>query len=347
MPLAKPMLPLVAAFLVAPAHAHNGDETVCIGSRPHLVSYDIEGDSLETVRNAAIAVRPAPQELNAYCSGESPFGEKSFCVGANVDATCAKAARSLRLREPFQCSDCFAGLATDFFYNLNISDFRLQTVEVGLKNSHLRAEAVVRAALPVSEAVRGNVSLIYQLASISFKVAGIIPVDIVISMPTVLEYALSFSGAVDTDAGVELDVNLGEHFLKWTKGQGFHRASTQPNLSLEPVLDVDVPAMAKLDLQLKMGLHVSIDEVLSYRMDLNSSMPVEVGLEQSHSHICARGDVELPVDHEADLHFTLLGKNSEIAHWGPKELFRFQRDFQKCLPLSRQGASWATDVVVV
>jgi hypothetical protein len=319
---------------------------LCIGSRPHRLTYNIDGGAtLDSIRNAGVHLRPAKESeaANGLCSS----GSKSFCIGANVDSTCTEAAKSIPLRAPFDCHECFVGLSTDVLYSLNVSEFRLEAVEFGLKDSHLRAEAEVRASASAAKTVSGGITLVSnRTASISFTVANLIPVNIEVAMPTSLDYWLGVSGAIEAVAGAKLDLTLGDHFVKYTHGQGFHRVSTEPHVNVTPVLkhSAGLPS-AGLRLELKTGINVTIDKVLTYFMHMNSILPVEVYPEKSDSEVCARGDVTFPVDHGADLHFTLLGKNYEIAQFGPEELFRYHKALSKCENLTAPAAA-AQELIV-
>merc|ERR1712232_1244586 len=112
----------------------------------------------------------------------------------------------------------------DLFYSLEIKRFDLEQVEVGLQNSHLRGAAEVHGHADKAVALPpGKVTLISDKTQFkaNFKVGGVIPVDISVSVPTTFNYRVFLKGAIDATVGADMDVNLGNHYVKYQKGSGF------------------------------------------------------------------------------------------------------------------------------
>jgi hypothetical protein len=322
--------------LLLGASARTGTQTQCIGDRAHTVSYSFQGETLETVTDAKISVRPEPA-INGYCAG--PSGDQAFCIGANTE-DCSTAASVLPVNDMFDCENCFAGATTDLFYDLEIGLLgNLKKVELGLQDTHIRGSLELRghadAAVPLAS---GSIPLVDPSKSIkiSFTVAGIIPVDIEISMPTSLDYDLDVHGALDATAGADLDFNLGDHFVSWTKADGWEVHNTSASVQVAPVLTLNgAGAAAGLGLSLRNSLQVELHKVMWYHLNTNPALPTTLGADVGSMQACLNSDVDVAINHEADLHFTLLGKEIELAHFGPEDLFGYHKDqlLHKCVDL--------------
>lgn len=324
----------LSSALMAVAQGLSGKETHCIGPRSHVAEYDFDGDTLEDLQNAMLSVRPTPESdhLCQHTIGADPHGDKALCIGANVDSSCAKAAKDEPLNRYFDCKDCYAGATTDLFYSINMSQSRLQAVKVGFQRTHLRGAVEVHGVVSGSaEPLKGSLQLINSTVKISFKVAKVFPVDITVGMPTVLDYSLSVDGSIDAVAGADLDIDLGDHYLQWTKEHGFGVVNTTASVKVTPVLDTSAQAKAAFEVGLKASAQIDIDRVLWYHLNLASSLPVEV--EAQKPQVCAKVGADFTAGHEADLHFTRFGKSHEIAHFGPKTIYHYHSGnlLEKCL----------------
>jgi len=333
---------LVAASFLASASAKTGSDSICFGPRAHLIKYDFVGESLEEIENATISIEP-DESSNLLCA-MAPHGDKAMCVGANVDPTCSTAAKDIPLynKEPavVDCPNCFAGLTTDLFYTLSVKLFKLEQVEVGLRNSHLRGGAEVHGH--VAKAVtlpEKKITLISDKHKFkaSFKVAKIIPVDIEVSVPTTFNWNVGFKGSVDATLGADLDINLGDHYVKYEKHHGFSTVNDKPSYTFTPKLNVDVEAEADISLALDSHVAVSVDKVISYDVYMKPTMPLVVDLENQDKNVCIAGSADFDLSHEADVHFKLFGKNHDVYHYGPKEIFHWHKDdlFKKCIDIPK------------
>lgn len=317
----------------------SGQETKCIGPRAHTVTYDIQGgDTLETVTDADISIEPEPA-MNDYCSG-GPSGDKAYCFGANTDETCHHEKDDIRINDNFDCKSCFGGVTTDLYYKLKTRFLSLKSVEVGLQNTHVTGALQVHAHKDAAvDVTTGSISLLdkSRTAGVSFHVAGIIPVDIKVSLPTQLEYSLGIEGHLDATAGANLDIDLGNHFISWDKTDGFVVHNTNATVDLTPVLNLDTAAAgANIGMTLRSSMQVDIDKVMWYHVDMAPAVPSKVTFTENvgdKSSLCLSGDLDFPMSHEADLHFTLFRKEHSLYHFGPKDLMHLHKDqaFNKCI----------------
>jgi len=336
-----------ALSLLATAAAKEGTEQICLGPRSHVITYNFTGHSLDEIEDATISVQP-DLASNDLCA-PSPYGDKTMCVGANVDETCRAAAKDIPLwtgsfSQSVDCPSCFAGLTTDLYYKLNIKHFELKEVEVGLQNSHLRAAAEVHGHTDKAVTLpSGKVTLISEKSKFKadFMVANIIPVKIEVAVPTTFNYALGFKGSVDATAGATLDVNLGDHSVKYENGSGFSVINDKPSYTFTPNLNVDVEAEADLSLGMDSTVAISVDKVISYDVKMQPKLPLEMDLEDSDKHICIEGSADFVLSHEADVHFSLFGKKHDVYHYGPKQLYHYHKDdvFKKCIDVPKSDAT--------
>jgi len=310
-----------------------GEEVQCIGDRAHVVKYDITGDSLATLSDAFISVSPAGDDVNDVCGGDPSKGDRSICVGSNIDATCSTSSADVPINDLLDCQNCFAGFGTDLYYTLNISGFELQGVEIGLRGNHMRGAVEVHGHQEGGGLVKsGSLDLVdaSRTAKVSFKVAGVVPVDITIGMPTSLDYSFQWEGALDAAVGADLDIDLGDHFITWTKDEGFVTHNTSMQVTTTPVLSWnDGEAAMDALLNLRSEFQVDIDNVMWYHVNMAPSFPGKVGFTHQHDQqdqFCGTGDIDFPVHHEANVHFTLFGTDHEVYHFGPKELYHYHKD---------------------
>lgn len=316
---------------VASAHADSGTETRCFGARAHTVTYDMDSNSMDTMQNAKIEVVPADPAMNAYCMG--PHSDRDFCVGGNTD-DCTTRRENLPINDVFNCENCFAGVETDLYYSVEIKWLKLHRVEVGLKDTHLRGALEVHGQKDVATGplTTGSISLVDQskAAKVGFMVGGIFPVDIHIGMPTSLEYSLGLHGSLDAVLGADLDINLGDHFISWEKDTGFQVHNTSMTHDFSPVITLNSgTAAADVELKLRSGIQVDMNKVMWYHLDVVPSIPTALSFEKNageNDKVCLRGDVDIPLSHEADVHFTLLGHDHDIYHYGPFDLLHFRKE---------------------
>lgn len=336
----KSSLLAIAAYGVAADTS--GTEVKCIGPRAHTVTYDIQGgDTFEEVTDANISIEPEPG-MNGACSGANGrhVGDKAFCFGANTDENCEHEQGTIPIDDVFECKSCFGGVTTDLYYTLETSFLSLKKVEVGLKNTFIRAGLEVRAHKDGSANLKtGSVSLLdsSRASELKFHVAGIVPVSIKLAFPTQLEYSLGLEGHLDATVGADLDIDLGDHFIKWESGTGFDHNNTNTGVNFSPVFRLDTGAAgADIGLTLRSSIQVDIEEVISYHVNLAPAIPSTLTFTEnlgSNSQICLAGDVDMPVSHEADVHFTLLGHDHTIYHFGPHDLLHFRKEqaINKCV----------------
>jgi hypothetical protein len=325
--------------MVAGANAGSGTETQCFGGKAHTVTYDIDGDSLETLQNAKVDIAPEPA-MNGYCTGRE--GDRDFCVGGNTD-DCHTRRTSLPIDDIFNCDSCFAGLETDLYYSLEIKWLKLHKVELGLRDSHLRGALEVHGHKDVATGPlkTGSISLLdgAKTAQVKFYIAGIIPFDLHVSMPTTLEYSLGLHGSLDVLAGADLDIDLGDHFVTYEKDNGFSLHNTSMSVDLTPKLTLNSgTAAADVELKVRSAIQVDLDSVMWYHLNVVPSIPSTLSFEHTAGEsdkICLRGDVDVPLSHEADVHFSLLGHDHDIYHYGPEELLHFRKE---------EAIDWCIDV---
>jgi len=269
-----------------------------------------------------------------------PSGTRDFCVGGNTD-DCTTPRAKLPINDVFECENCFAGVETNLYYSVEIKWLKLHRVEVGLKDTHLRGKVEVHGQKDAATGPlkTGSISLIEEgkEAKISFFVGGVIPVNIKIGMPTTLEYSLGLHGSLDAVLGADLDIDLGDHFVSWEKATGFEFHNTTISVDVSPVITLNSgTAAADVELKVRSGIQVDLDSVMWYHLNLVPSVPTALSFEKTagqNDQVCIRGDVDVPLSHEADVHFSLLGKDHDIYHYGPVELLHWRKEqaINKCI----------------
>lgn len=323
----KSSLLAVAAFGVSADNI--GEKVQCLGPRAHLVTYDIKGgDTLDEVTDASITVtRDAASD--DLCASNGPSGDQAFCFGSNTDETCTQANTSLPITDNFECSNCFAGVTTDLYYKFETKLLKLERLEVGVQNTKITGALEVHAhGDSATDLTSGTISLPDKPAHINFM-AGAVPVNLTISLPTHLDYSLGLKGQLDAVTGANVDVDFGNHFLSWNASDGFVVHSTPSTVNLVPVLSVDTgDSGADIGLSLASSLQVNVDKVFWYHINAAAGFPSKLIFDEeigSASQVCLKGDVDFPVNHEAKIYKTVFGHDVTVKSFGPVELLHYQK----------------------
>jgi len=331
----------VLAFAAYGVAADQGEDIQCFGTRAHKVTYAQDGETLEDITDASIEVTRFP-DGDADCAARND-ADKPFCIGVNVDDSCEHNAGILPINNIFECKNCFGGAETDLYYKFEHHFLKLQQVEVGLTNTKVKGALEVHShGDAASDITNGTIAVPDKEFSIHFM-AGKIPVDLKIKFPTTLHYDLGLEGHLDAVAGADLDVDFGEHYLRWTPDDGFVMTNTEPTVDLEPVITVDDgDSGADITMGLESSLQVDINKVVWYHVNLTPTFPSKLSFEThwfKNNKICLKGDMDFPISHEGEVYHTLLGHDVVIKHFGPAELLHFHKDgiINKCINLAESA----------
>jgi len=332
----------IFAAVAYSALAEEGQKTVCLGPRAHLITYKIEGqgDTLETVDSADIEVTRSAEDDEMCAPNGYPADDALFCFGANTDETCSFAAASLPLTDNFECTSCWVGITTDLYYKVSTTFGVPTRAEVGVRNTKIGGGLQVRAhGDAATELTSGSVDLFAPEAHVNFM-AGSIPLNFTFSLPTRIDYNLGLKGELDATAGAALDADFGDHGVALST-KGFEWINTNATFSLDPVLTVDTgDSGADMGLALAGSLHVEANKLVWYHVDYSAGLPSKIVLENDSTglpaQLCFEGDVDVPVNQEAEVYKTVLGKQVVLYHYGPAELTHFHEDkaLLKCTDLS-------------
>lgn len=345
---------LVAAALLVQADsaAQKGDQVHCIDDRAHLLNYDIEGEendgsSLKGVSKAIISMVPSKEHAQ-HCANVgstakdpiTPSGDKDFCYGANQGSDCQSAKSALPLKAGFECKDCYLSAHADAFYKLNYTLTHLNSVEVGLKDIHLRASASLHKALSGSkDLANGNVALPGSDNDITIinTLVGCpvcVKVDIKVKFPTSLDYDFNVDGNADLQAGAALDLNLGDNIIKYdgaaknASGNGWSHQVNQPTVKVTPVVKADAHATGNAKLDIKTSFQVNVDNIVWYHLNMVPALTTTVTFHEKDlfhdNQVCVNGDAAFDMTQEANLDWKLLAWHVH-DHWGPSNLYNWQK----------------------
>lgn len=251
---------------------------------------------------------------------------------------CQTAAQVVKINDFLDCEDCFVGLTTDLFYNVTVERLSLKSVNVGIRDSHLRGKAVVHFSKEGSQtAAKGTIPLLDNevKANINFN-AGPIPVNIKFSIPTEVDYDVEIAESVDVHFGAALDVNLGDHFLAWTKEDGFSTTNTDVGVSWTPTIVADGQVTADVPVTLKSVLKAEFEHILGWNLHVTPALPLHASVKEhwfSSPEVCLSGEADFLVNQDADVHFDFEGYHHTFATFGPSEIFHrhWNSVFNKCM----------------
>jgi hypothetical protein len=283
-------------------------------------------------------MEPSPQHA-AKCSatGDStPSGDKQFCYGVNQDDTCDAAKEDIPIIDgKLDCKNCFVGAKADVFYALNYSWDKLHSVEVGLKDLHLKGSVSVHAhASGSATPLKGSKVLEDKSFTVIDQLVGCpvcVKAKIVLAAPTSVDYEVDVQAEADVEAGAEMDIDFGERSVKWDEVSGWTWPKYERTVTVKPILQLSGKAEGDVKLDLDTSLQVTIDDIIWYHMNLKPSLPLKCTASGSwnplskDAEFCLKGDADLTIGHEADLNWNLLSFH-EKHHWGPQQDYDWHRD---------------------
>jgi hypothetical protein len=326
----------VTALLAASASA----ELQCVGRLAHEVKTSLqEGD---------LSVHRAPQrdpECLSVGSGKGVSGDKSFCLGVNQNEQCNGPVNPLiTLPYGLQCRNCFVAAGVDVFYDFEVENFSLEKIGFGFRGAHITSD--LRFASDGDAQKPGQrVARTLLGKPIEFHVPGV-NVTFKLAMPTEIFYEGMGREYHHGDVGAMLDIDMGDVFLKYEKGQGIsHSFFHMPKISVKPHLEADLTAVGVLKVGFNTTLSVSFGDMAEYTVYLAGVAPVTASSEHengSHvSHNCLT--VTSQCASGGRFHFDAFGQS--IGHsFGPqpvpflnRDLVHLCRDFK--LPFNRSEES--------
>jgi len=293
-----------------------GEEIQCIGRAAHKVIYTFQGEEVEDV-----SVQPAPAH-DAECRhlGSGFGGDKHFCVGANADQTCMVAKKD-DIPFPFgaRCQGCFVSAESDLFYTLNMSKSHIESIGVGLRGTQLRSTLQIMDDKGKTPSREGSKTFGDKGIEFPLKVAGKVLATIRVSMPTEIYYKDLSREGWHTDAGINVNVDLGENSIEYTKGSGWKHHRDQARVTVTPVMEGDFDTQGNITVGLKSTLQIEVVDVMWFHVNVEPSSDLvltSVGASASSDmiHACTSGGLHFEQGHEADLHWSRFNRTQ---HYGP------------------------------
>lgn len=327
----------IFAAVAYSALAEEGQKTVCLGPRAHLLTYKIEegqGTTLATVDAADIEITRTAENDGA-CASNGESDDKLFCFGANADETCSNAGESIIFSENFECTSCWAGITADLYYSISTVLGVPTKAEVGVRNTKILGALSLHAhGDSATELITGSVDLFAPETHVNF-VAGSIPLNFTFSLPTRIEYNLGLKGQLNAVGGASLNVDFGDHGVIATP-TSHTWINTNYSAVLDPVFDVSSgDSGADMGLALAGSIHVEANDMISYHVDYSAGLPSKIILDDGYQ-LCFESDLDIPVNQEAEAYKYVLGRKVPLYHYGPEELTHIHQDqaVKKCSPLS-------------
>lgn len=313
----------IFAAVAYSAFAEEGQKVECLGPRAHLISYKVEGgDSLDTADAVDIEVTRV-EEYDMMCASNGSEDDKLFCFGANTDETCSRSNSSLVLTDNFECNNCWAGITADLYYKLT-QVLKVPTkIELGVRNTKISGALEVHAhGDGATDLVSGSIDLPAPEVHVNFM-AGSIPLNFTISLPTRIDYNLGLKGQLDATGGADLNVDFGDHSVAISP-TSVHWTNTNFSTTLDPKINVNTgDSGADMGVALAAAIHVEVNNMAWYHVDLSAGLPSKIVVQDGSSILCFESDVDVPVSQEAKVYKTVFGKEVTLYHYGPAEITHF------------------------
>jgi hypothetical protein len=206
---------------------------------------------------------------------------------------------------------------------------KLNRLQVGINTSHVRASASLHTLLQGEKQVASGSIPVFgsQKATIIDELVGCpvcVKAKIQVGAPTSIDYDLSVSGEVDLQAGMALDVALGDNFVVYDSDAGWSHATQQPTVSATPLLTASANFEGDFSFGVTTQLQVEIDDIFWYHLTLNPSIPGTLKFNGDatvpNGDLCLDATAKFTMTQEADLDWDLKVWQAK-DHWGPSQLW--------------------------
>ena len=248
---------------------------------------------------------------------------ENICVGVNTNSDCSQSLKPLPMYSnkylSVSCSNCFIGLDTELFVDMEIKHWHLHRLAGGFKNIKTNMALVESMSATGSWSIGYDhtIHVVNPKTIIDFHI-WIIPVRIWFEIDSGISADLSFHASANAEVGVTGSIGLGDAYLQWDHSGGW--SSVGPSLG---VVDFKphITGQSNFDGEGSFGLSpkftIHIDNVFDYSLSMDLTSSIDVTGDTESKQICASNQGEFKITGEAELHinvpFTHLGHQT----WGP------------------------------
>lgn len=289
-----------------------------------------------------------------------PDHDKKICLGVNVDKTdCASPATEPVIFSAFlgdvtlKCSNCFVGIGTDIFFNINLDGGYLQEIEAGYRNTGIHAALELEMDGQASWST-GIDKTIWQKGGqdspvIDFNI-GPIPFLVWFETSGQFKSDISMDASAVAIAGIAGHYNIGDNYLKWDRVNHWTHVQEKPAFNHSTTVQGDVNVKTHADVTLTTMASMHVDKLFSSTMTFAPGWQGDITGDaniKSSPEVCADTSYAAALNLMVHLHVDLpFGLDPPIDNTWNKNLWNISGGLAKeCTPVD-WPPSKAKEVVV-
>jgi len=239
-------------------------------------------------------------KISIYQTTPLPLGQQidvPICFGFNADRSCRSPLQDLILfSNPMinvDCDNCFSSLYSDLFIDIEFSEFHIKSIALGMKNVHLWGGLGVTAKGHDNWSYAYNkiYSLINKMKLISFSI-GLVDFDIFLDFPVEVDFRASSSGNAEIKYGLNLDIDLGNLYMKYDNGQ-WKMIKSQPVITTKPYLSSHESVNGVVHFAIKPVMSLYCPKVFQFNLNFDPYTDLTLVGSSTSKNMCINGKYQL------------------------------------------------------
>jgi hypothetical protein len=220
-----------------------------------------------------------------------------ICIGVNADCAAGQAYQPITLLTTPEgstvdasvtCTDCWAAIEGEIFFEFSIKGWQLQKLGAGIRNMGLEASAVLKAQANKEGYL--SINKVVELVSnptplVDFRV-GVVPFILFYDVPFEIDAELDFSGKADLTFGAGYKLGLGDLDVTWnpTDHWKLGRPALTHDFTRQLQTSYDLDIQSHVTLAPKFELH--FDGIFDYTISANPTLSGSVQGDDSTKQVC-------------------------------------------------------------
>lgn len=211
-----------------------------------------------------------------------------------------------------QCSDCFVGLNTNVFFNVNIKWFKLESISGGFKKSTINGDLVLdtQSQYHWSLNIDKTYSIVKPTTIITFYI-GVIPIRIWFEIPIQEILDLSFDMNGKVKFGGIMNLYLGDDYLSWDTKNKWSIHKDEPVMKWNTILELDETMNVDMIEQLNPTFILHVNDIYTFWLYVKPKLIGNIKETIKDKEVCEKLDYIFDVDIASE-----LGINIPWTHIG-------------------------------
>jgi hypothetical protein len=249
------------------------------------------------------------------CKAQLASPNVEICLGVNADCQSGQADQPITLLTTpdgssvdadITCTDCWAAIEGEIFFEFQIKGWRLQKLGAGIRNMALEASAVLTAGASKQAYLTATkvVHAAQHAPLVDFRV-GVVPFILFYDIPFEINAELDFSGDAELTFGAGYKLGLGDLDVTWNPTDHWKFGVPKlthdftPKLAMTYNLDVQ----SHVTLLPKFELH--FDGIFDYTISANPTLAASIEGNDATKQICLDTSFDMDVVSAGELHIDI------------------------------------------